>query len=467
MPVIATPLRAQLVTTGGTVSFFAPGTSGTVQWQISTDGGATFTNLANNATFSGVTTRTLTVSNAGAGNGALYRYVLTAPGGSVASNAARLTVAEAFFPMPVALATDAAGNFYVADSASDTIQRFTNAGEITLVAGTAGQAGSADGTGAAARFNDPSALAVAPDGTVFVADTANATLRRISAAGVVTTLAGSATARGNTDGPGAQATFSAPAGLARDAAGVLFVADSATHTIRRVAADGTVSTFAGLAGAAGTADGTGAAARFNRPTGLALDASGNLFVADTTNNTLRRITPAGAVTTLAGLAGVSGSTDGTGSGALFNGPAGVAVNGAGNVLVADTGNSTIRQITPAGTVTTVAGLSGIAGLTDGTGADAWFNQPRALVAPGGEITVADTGNAALRRIAAGGVVTTLQLARAAAPPPAVTPPAPAAPPPASSGGGGGAPGAAFSILLPLLLLLARRARESGAGRPGR
>lgn len=456
LTILSSPLINQTVTTGHDVIYSVAGASGSFQWQVSADSGATWTNLANNGTYSGVTTSALTITGAtSALNGSRYRYVATSSGGISTSNAATLTVAAAFFPRPVALTVDGSGILYVCDSSTQTVQKVSTPGEITLLAGTANTAGSADGTGAAARFNQPGGITVATDGTVTVADTANSTLRRITAAGTVTTFAGSATNRGNTDGAGTAATFSAPVGLAQNSGGSFYVADSMNHTVRRISPAAVVTTFAGSAGQAGTADGTGAAARFNFPTGAAADGSGNVYIADTTNNTIRKITPGGVVTTLAGLAGVSGMVDGSGNVALFNRPGGLAVDASGNLYVADTGNSTIRKITPAGAVTTLAGLPTIAGLKDGTGMDAFFNQPQAVALDGsGNVYVADTGNAAIRKVTPSGGVTTLALTQAAViPPPIPTPtPTPTPTPAPSGGGGGGAPSLWFCGALSLLIL---------------
>lgn len=318
--------------------------------------------------------------------------------------------AQGSLPFPVALGLDGSGNLYVGDASTNTIRKVTPAGVITLLAGSDGAAGSADGSGAAARFSAPGGISAAADGTLTIADTANATIRRVSPVGLVTTLVGSPGARGNLDGTGGAASFSSPVGLAQTADGTVYVADAMNHTIRRISPGGVVSTFAGTAGVSGAVDGTGSAARFNYPTGLALDGAGNLYVADSTNNLLRKISPGGVVTTLAGLAGVSGSSDGTGSYALFNNPGGLAIDSGGNLYVADTGNSLIRRVTPDGTVATLTGLPGVAGYRNGTLSEAWFNQPRAVALDAsGSLYVADTGNASIRKITTAGSVSTLTL----------------------------------------------------------
>lgn len=339
-------------------------------------------------------------------------------------------------PYPTGISVDASSNVYVAEASTDTIRKITPAGVMTVLAGTANQIGSTDGTGAAARFNDPAGVSATADGTLSVADTGNGTVRRITTGGVVSTLAGSPTARGNADGTGGAATFSSPIGVAQDAAGTHYVADAMNHTIRRVTASGAVTTLAGSAGVSGSADGLGSAARFNHPTGVAVDSAGNVYVTDTNNNTVRKITSSGQVTTLAGLAGVTGGQNGKGFDALFDRPTGVAVDGAGVVYVADTGNSTIRRISATGETTTLAGLPGVAGLRNGTGVEAWFSQPQALALDSsGNILVADTGNASIRRVTPAGVVTSVALTDGTTPTTPTTPTNPVSTP-ASSGGGG-------------------------------
>jgi sugar lactone lactonase YvrE len=318
------------------------------------------------------------------------------------------------FLFPTAVAEDASGNLYVADASNNVIREITPAGVISTLAGSAGVAGLLDGTGTSALFNQPNGVAVDSTGNVYVTDTGNGVIRKITPAGAVSTLAGASANRGNVDGAGSSASFSHPLGLAVDGSGNLYVADAFTNTIRKITSGGSVTTLAGAAATRGDADGTGTGALFNYPAGVAVDTAGNVYVADAYNDTVRKITPAGVVSTLAGSAGVSGANDGTGIYGLFNQPMGVAVDSAGNVYVADTSNATIRKVTPAGVVSTLAGAAGVAALMDGTGTSALFNQPHGVrVDSSGTLYVADTGNAVIRKITSGGVVTTLTLTTAA------------------------------------------------------
>jgi sugar lactone lactonase YvrE len=339
--------------------------------------------------------------------------VVTTLAGQLSAGSLDGTGAAAQFFQPKGVAVDASGTVYVADSGNHTIRKITAAGVVTTLAGQVGvgdpttNSGSTDGSGSAARFNTPTSVAVDDGGNVYVADRGNHAIRKITATGEVTTLAGTAGSAGTTDGAGTDARFSQPSGVALDGSGALYVADTANNTIRKIVA-GAVTTLAGLPGGSGSADGTSGFARFNTPYGVAVDSAGNSYVADTQNHTIRKITAAGVVTTLAGQAGVSGAVDGTGTAAQFNQPGGVAVDGRGTVYVADTFNHSIRMITPGGVVTTVAGLPGSAGSSDGTGAAARFNEPYGVAVDGdGVLYVADTNNYTIRKIAAGGVVSSL------------------------------------------------------------
>ncbi len=318
------------------------------------------------------------------------------------------TGAAARFYNPNGVAVDGSGNVYVADSSNSTIRKITSTGVVTTLAGSAGQTGSVDGIGAAARFNTPNGVAVDGSGNVYVADTSNGTIRKITNTGVVTTLAGSAGQFSGMDGTGAAAHFHFPYGVAVDGSGNVYVADTSNCTIRKITSTGTVTTLAGSAGQTGNVDGTGAAARFNNPVGVAVDGNGNVYVCDTNNSTIRKITSTGTVTTLAGGAGQVGYVDGTGFAARFSNPKGVAIDGSGNVYVADSGNNTIRKITSTGTVTSLAGGGGIAGDVDGFGPSAEFFNPSGVSVDGnGIVYVADTSNFTIRKITSTRVVTTL------------------------------------------------------------
>lgn len=309
---------------------------------------------------------------------------------------------------PRGVALDAAGNVFVADYGNHAIRKITPAGNVTTPAGSPRHFGSADGTGAAARFNQPAGITVDATGNAYVADYSNYTIRKINAAAEVTTLAGVPGVYGSSDGIGAAARFAAPVGVAQDSAGNIYVGEYANDLIRKISPAGVVTTFAGQAGVTGSADGTAAGASFNSPVGVAVDGADNVYVADFGNHTIRKVTPAGVVTTLAGLAGVVGSTDGAGAAARFNHPTGLAVDSLGNVYVADSFNHVIRMISPAGVVTTLAGLAGTAGSDDGTGAVARFNKPTAIaVDAAGNLYVTDAGNCTIRKISAGGSVTTV------------------------------------------------------------
>ena len=335
---------------------------------------------------------------------------ITTLAGSPGQGSADGTGVAARFANPWGVAADTAGNLYVADTYNHTIRKIASGGAVSTLAGLPGVSGSGDGTGSGARFNQPQGVAVDTNGVVYVADTGNFTIRKITPAGVVTTLAGSAGNAGSTDATGGSARFYEPEGLAVNSAGTLiYVADTWNHTIRQLTSAGTVTTLAGSAGNYGSANGTGGSAQFNQPQGLAVDGAGNVYVGDTGNQMIRMVTPAGAVTTLAGSAGSYGSADGTGSGASFWNPQGVALDAAANLFVADSFNNTIRKFTPAGVVSTLAGTAGSFGSADGTGAAARFWQPQGVAVDGaGNVYVADSANGTIRSIASGvAVVTTL------------------------------------------------------------
>lgn len=303
------------------------------------------------------------------------------------------TGTAAQFNFPTSMVKDAAGNFYVADRDNHRIRKVTPAGVVTTFAGS-GTAGFTNGTGTGASFNQPYALAIDASDNIYVGDRLNYAIRKITPAGVVTALAGNGVS-GMVDATGSAARFSEPLGIAVDASGNIFVGDYFNNRIRKITPAGVVTTFAGTS--LGMVDGTGTAAAFNNPFGLAFDAAGNLYVSDSHNFAIRKITPAGVVTTLAGN-GSQGSANGTGSAATFSRPIGIATDANGNVYECDLDNHTIRKITPAGVVTTFAGTTGVSGASDG--ATALFNNPVGVFSDNanGVLFVSDFANNRIRKI---------------------------------------------------------------------
>jgi len=262
----------------------------------------------------------------------------------------------------------------------------------------------------AAQFDHPAGITFDYSGNLYVCDTWNNTIRKITPDGYTTTLAGSAVYSGSQDGVGTDASFSYPRGITVDSTGNLYVTDSGNHTIRKITPDGTVSTLAGLANTPGSTDGVGSEARFRDPRGIAVDTTGNIYVADYGNHKIRKITPDRTVTTLAGsMNGQIGYTDGTGIDARFDNPYGIVVDTTGNIYVTDSDNNTIRKITPETTVTTLAGLANMTGENDGTGSNARFGILSSItVDHQGNLLVLDDGNS-IRKVTPDGIVTTLEV----------------------------------------------------------
>jgi sugar lactone lactonase YvrE len=322
------------------------------------------------------------------------------------------SVIDARFNSPFGVAVDRNDNVYVADTFNHTIRKITLLGTVNTLAGTAVTSGSVDGPGATARFNYPFGITTDKLGNVYVGDSSNNVIRKITPVGEVSLHAGVVSTVGDYgDGPATTALFNFPSGLTTDSAGAVYVADSLNNAIRKIALDGTVSTVAGAKGV-GSADGPIATASFNYPSGVAIDSAGNVFVADQHSHTIRKITFNGtvvSVSTFAGLAGVFGSTDGPGTTmARFNYPYGVAIDKADNIYVADDNNCTIRRITPGGDVSTLAGTAGVCGSTDGIGAAARFNWIHNLIVDdSNNVYVVDNGNSTIRKITPAGKVTTI------------------------------------------------------------
>jgi len=340
----------------------------------------------------------VTVGSKTAVSSGVFNYlptaVVSALAGSGTAGFADGTGTAARFNQPYGVAVDASGNVYVGDYYNHRIRKITPVGVVTTLAGST--QGFANGTGTAARFNYPEGVAIDVSGNVYVADCENNRIRKITPAGAVTTLAGSG-AWGFADGTGTAAQFNYPEGVAIDVSGNVYVGDFGNHRIRKITPAGVVTTLAGD-GTAGYKDATGAAAQFTYPSGVAVDASGNVYVGDFGNHRIRKITPAGVVTTLAGD-GAAGFKNATGTAARFDNPCGVAVV-SGNVYVTDWSNYRIRKIDSTTKVTTFAG-SGAAGFADGTGTAAQFDRPAgiAINASGDVLYVADRDNHRIRKIA--------------------------------------------------------------------
>jgi sugar lactone lactonase YvrE len=363
--------------------------------------------------------------------------------------------ATARFYSPQGVAVDGAGNVYVADTYNHTIRKIAPDGVTSTLAGAPGQPGAKDGVGPDARFAAPAGLVSDLAGDLYVADSGNSTIRRIAPDGTVTTLIGSPGVSGSTDGTNHSATFRLPTAISVDSTGVLYVADTYNHTVRKVFPAGTnwvVKTLAGSPAVPGNADGANTNALFNTPSGITVAPDGNIYIADTGNDAVRKLTSSGsdwvtttvayltqptgiaaggtsllylanssynvictiaptstnsAVTVLAGTFGVAGSADGTNF-ARFNFPNGLARSTNGVLYVADSLNNTIRRVTPAGVVSTFAGLAGGPGASDGTEYEARFNAPLGLALDAGRnLFVADTLSHSIRRVTPDGMVTTL------------------------------------------------------------
>jgi sugar lactone lactonase YvrE len=250
----------------------------------------------------------------------------------------------------MAIAVDVSGNVVVCDSSDHDIRRVTAAGSVSTVAGLHNRPGQVDAKGTAAMFARPDGIAAAPDGTLFVADTNGSAIRRIAPDGTVTTFAGTLGATGSADGLGNAAQFYQPRGIVRDSSGSLYVADSAGTTIRRIDIAGNVTTIAGTPLTTGSVDGVGPAARFSAIYGLAIDAAGVFYAADAGNNAIRKFTAGGVVSTVVGASGTTAQQG------LAN-PHGVAVGADGTIYVADTANYAVRAVSPAGVITTLIGAS--------------------------------------------------------------------------------------------------------------
>jgi sugar lactone lactonase YvrE len=281
----------------------------------------------------------------------------------------------------------------------------TRVGTIVTVAGT-GSAGFAGDSGQAvsAQLYYPAGVAVDASGNIYIADTSNHRVRRVDPQGVITTVAGTGTTGFAGDGGlGAAAKLYSPAGVAVEASGNIYIADTDNHRVRRVDPQGVITTVAGTGTAGYFGDmGPGSATTLNKPKGVAVDSSGNVYIADTDNHRVRQVNSLGTITTVAGngTAGYFGE-GGPATATTLNSPAGVAVDSSGNVYITERGNHRVRQVDSLGTITTVAG-NGTAGYSgdDGPSTFASLNSPTGVaIHPSGSILITDGANHRIRRIA--------------------------------------------------------------------
>jgi kumamolisin len=370
---------------------FTAATTGTAtgyQWQRKPIGSTTWSNVTGGS-YSGATSSALTISGATAAmSGDQFQCLVTTSAGTVASATSSTLVVDT--PLIIS----------------------TFAGQVTT-------AGNTNGTGTGATLNIPSGVMADGNGNIYVADYSNNVIRKITPDGVVSTPYGNGTA-GFQNGNGTSTEFNGPNAIAIDSSGNLYVADSNNNAIRKIIpSSGAVSTLAGSGAAGSHNSNTGTSATFNSPQGVAVDSSGNAYVADSGNDLIRKITSAGKVTTLAGNAGVPGWIDATGTSAYFYDPTSVAVNSSGTVFVADYGNGVIRQVTSSGVTSTPYGRLVTTGSSDGIGTNALFDTPIGIWCDSsGNLYVTDSaippsltstaaGNNLIRRINTNGVVSTI------------------------------------------------------------
>jgi uncharacterized repeat protein (TIGR01451 family) len=348
-----------------------------------------------------------------------YRVRMVSAGGTITTVAGVGTccysgdggaATKAQLDSPSGVAVDAAGDLYIADRYNGRVREVSSSGTISTVAGNGGYGYSGDGAAAgSAAFRYPEGVAVDASGNLYIADSGNARIRQVNAAGAIGTLVGGAIGDG---GLGVFGLLNQPSGVARDNAGNTYVADTNNARVRKVAANGTIGTVVGT-GAAGFAGDGGAAAsaQLNAPQGLALDASGNLYIADTNNYRVRQVDSSGNITTVAGNGKCCGHTGdgGAATNAEIGTPYGLAVDASGNLFISDIYNNVVRKVTASGTITTVAG-NGTYGYSGdgGSATNAAMRDPWGLaVDASGNLYIADRYNLRVRMVSTSGTITTV------------------------------------------------------------
>ncbi len=341
------------------------------------------------------------------GAGALTRVAGSAPGGYSGDGG---PATSAYLMQPLGVAIDAAGSLYIADYGNYRVRKVAANGTITTVAGNGGAGYSGDGGPATgAQLNSPEGVTVDAAGNLYIADTWNNRVRKVTANGTITTVAGTGTYGYSGDGsPATNAHIRRPRGVAADSAGNFYIAENAA--VRKVATNGTITTVAGTGTGGSSGDGGPAtAARIEGPRGVAVDGAGNLYIADFSDGRVRRVAANGIITTVAGNGGAGYSGDGgAATGARLYWPTGVAVDAAGNLYIADSGNNRVRTVAAAGTISTLAGNGSAYSGDGGPATSAQLNGPWGLaVDASGDVYIAATSDNVIRKVAANGIITTV------------------------------------------------------------
>ena len=311
---------------------------------------------------------------------------------------------ESLFRTPEGITVDSKGNLFTTEYWTTVVRKISIDGTVSVLAGKGNEPGNIDGTGSEARFNKPHGLVVVGDTVIYVCDMKSHTIRKVTYNGVVTTFAGIMGQPGIADGFSTEATFNQPEAIAVNSKGELFIADSYNFTIRKIAFNGVVTTFAGIAGKAGYADGEGSKALFNKPLGIAIDGKDYIYVADSDydgiggNCLIRKISPNGIVSTLAGIPSKPGHTDGNAKESQFDRPVGITATHDGVIFIADTQADLIRKIDEKGIVSTIGGKYLDETFADGLGLEARFADPQSIVVDReGNLYIADTFNNRIRK----------------------------------------------------------------------
>jgi len=305
---------------------------------------------------------------------------------------------SALFYSPNGIIVDSKKTIFIVDSYNHVIRKINANGNVSTIAGTPKTSGHKDGPAKSALFYSPAGMTADSKGNLYAPDVHNNIVRKIDINGNVSTIAGTPKKSGYKDGPAKNALFYSPTGITIDSKGNLYVADF-NHVIRKIDTSGNVSTIAGTPKTSGHKDGPAKNALFHSPDGIAIDNKGNLYVADTKNNVIRKIHTNGNISTIAGVPNKSGHQDGPAKSALFNSPYRIAVDSKGNVYVADTYNHVIRKIDTSGNVSTIAGTPKTPGHKDGPVKSALFSSPLGLAFDGkGNLYVTESGNNTIRKI---------------------------------------------------------------------